>query len=60
MFGVISVVVPEMNGAAVNLNGIKKLLANDLITFFIKDKSLFINGVRSLPRNPSDCIILET
>ena len=42
----------------VNSNGIKTLLANGWITFFINGKSGFSNGPISLPRNPSDCINL--
>ena len=44
---------------AVNLNGIKTLLAYGFITFFIKDNSVFSIGQRNLPRNPPDCIILD-
>ena len=44
---------------AVNPRGIKKLLANGLITFFINANPVFSKGLRSLPRNPPDCIILE-
>ena len=46
-------------GAAVNPNRIKTLLANGLITFFIKDNPVFSNGLGSLPRNSPDCIILD-
>ena len=35
------------------------LLANGLITFFIKGNPVFINGPNNLPRNPPDCIILN-
>ena len=35
------------------------LLANGLSTFFIKVKSIFNDGSRSLPRKPPDCTILE-
>ena len=66
---IISVVVPEpkiflcipalaADAAAVYPNGIKTLLANGLITFFIKGNPVFSYGARSLPRNPPDCIIL--
>ena len=41
--------------AAVNLKGIKTLLANGLIIFFIKGNPVFSNG----PRNPLDCTILD-
>ena len=54
------VCIPASNAdaAAVNPNGIKTLLANGLITFFINGIGLFNNGSRSLPGNP-DCIILD-
>ena len=69
-FDIISVVVPDPNiflcipatavdGAATNPNGIKTLLANGLITFFIDGNPVFSNGPRSLPRNSSDYIILD-
>ena len=45
--------------AAVNPKGIKTLLANDLILFFINGYPFFSNGPSHLPRNPSDCIILD-
>ena len=47
------------DAAAVNSKGIKTLLANGLITFFIKGNPVFSNGPRSLPRNPPDCTILD-
>ena len=47
------------DAAAVNPKGIKTLLANGLITFFINGNPVFSYGARSLPRNPSDCIILD-
>ena len=47
------------DAAAVNPNGIKTLLANGLITFFIKGNPVFSNGPSNLPRNPPDCIILD-
>ena len=40
-----------------NPNGIKILLANDLISFFMNGNPVFSNGPRLLPRNPPDCII---
>ena len=46
------------DAAAVNAHGIKTLLANDLITFFIIGNPAFNNGPRCLPRNLPDCIIL--
>ena len=42
-----------------NPKGIKTLLANGLITFFISGNPVFSNGPRSLARNPTDCIILD-
>ena len=47
------------NAAAVNPKGIKILLGNGLITFFIKGNPVFSNGPRGLPRNPPDCLILD-
>ena len=43
---------------AVNPNGIKTLLANDLSTFLIKGNPVFSNGPKSLPKNPPDSPIL--
>ena len=42
------------DAVAVNPKGIKTLLANVLITFFINGNRGFSNGPRSLPRNPPD------
>ena len=50
---------PKMSAAAVDPNYIKTLLANGLSTFFINSEPIFINGPRSLPRNPPNCIFLE-
>ena len=47
------------DSSAFNLNGIKKHLADGLSSFFIKDKHVFSNGPKSLPRNPSNCTILD-
>ena len=47
------------DAAAVNPNGIKTLLANGFITFYINGNLVYNNGPRSLPRNPPDCIILD-
>ena len=33
-------------------------LANGSFTFFIKGKPVFSNGLKSIPKNPSDCPIL--
>ena len=65
-FNVINVVTPDPNfflliaasvsdaAAAVNPNGIKKLLANGLSTFHIKGNPAFINDSKSLPKNRPD------
>ena len=42
-----------------NLNGIKTLIANTFINFFIHGNPIFNNEPRSLPKNPSDYIILD-
>ena len=47
------------DAAAVYPKGINTLLANGLITFFIKGNPVFNNGPNSLPRNPRDCIIFD-
>ena len=44
--------------AAVNLDGIKRLLANGLSTFLIKANTVFSNDPKSRPKNPPDCPIL--
>ena len=44
--------------AAVNPNGIKKLLANGLSTFPIKGNPAFSNSPKSLPKNLPDYLIL--
>ena len=59
------VVVPDPNlflcipasaadAAAVNSKGIKTLLANGLITFFINVNSVASNRPSNLPKNPPD------
>ena len=47
------------DAAVVNPRGIKTVLANGLVTFFIKGNPVFSNGPSHLPRNPPDCIILD-
>ena len=47
------------DAVAVNSKGIKTLLANGLITFFINGNLVFSNGPRRLPKNPGDCTILD-
>ena len=42
------------DAAAANPNGIKTLLANGLLTFFINGHPVFNDGPRSLPRNQPD------
>ena len=44
------------DAVAVNPNGIKTFLTNDLITFFVKGNLVFSNGTESLPKNPPDWI----
>ena len=48
-----------VDAATVNPKGIKTLLANWLITFFIKGNHVFSDGPRSITSNPSDCTILD-
>ena len=47
------------DAAAVYPDGIKTLLVNGSITFFINGNPGFSNGPRNLPRNPPDCVILD-
>ena len=47
------------DAAAVSPKGIKTLLANGLITFFINGNPIFSNGPSNLPRNPPDCVIFD-
>ena len=47
------------DAAAVNPKGIKTLLANGLIRFYINGNPAFSNGPSNLPKNPPDCIILD-
>ena len=42
------------DAVAVNSKGIKTILANGLITFFINGNPLFSNGPSNLLRNPPD------
>ena len=67
----INVVVPELyiffwmaesvaNATAVNPNGIKTLVANDLSTLFNKDNPVISNGQKGLPRNPHVCTTLDS
>ena len=52
------IAVSVADAAAVNLNGIKTLLANVLSTFPIKGNPGFGNGPESLPKNLRDSPIL--
>ena len=45
---------------AVNRNGSETFLDSGVNTLFINGKPTFINGPRSLPRNPHNCTILDT
>ena len=69
-FDIISVGVPDpkmilcipasaADAAAVNPDGIKTLLANDLITFLMNGSHVFNNGERSL-RSLSSCYFYTT
>ena len=44
----------------VNPNGMKRLLGNGVSTFFISEDSVFNNGSRTLPKNPSESIFLHS
>ena len=71
LFDIISVVWPldpniflcipasAADAAAVNPKGINTLLANGVITFFIKGNPVFSNGPSNLPKNPPDCILFD-
>ena len=47
------------DAVAANPNGIKRRLGNGLSTFFIKSKTAFSNGPKSLSKSPPDCPILS-
>ena len=47
------------DAAVTNPDGMKILLANGLITFFMNRNPVCNNGPRSLSRIPPDCIILD-
>ena len=47
------------DATAANLDGIKTLLANGSIKFFINGNPFFNNGPWSLTRSPPDCSILD-
>ena len=64
-FEIIKVIFPDPNifllipasatdAAAATPKGIKILLANGLITFFINGNPVFSNGQTNLPKNPQD------
>ena len=69
LFEIINIVIPDpktffctaasvADNIAVNLNGVKTILANGLGTFIIKGKPVFSNGFKCLPNNPPHCLIL--
>ena len=65
LLDIISVVIsdPEVSGrnvAVANRNGTNTILGNSVGTFFINCNTTFINGPRNIPRNPLDCIILDS
>ena len=45
--------------ASVNPKGIKALLTNGLITFFVNGNPIFSNEPRNLPKNPPDSVVLD-
>ena len=47
------------DAAVVNPKGIKTLLANGLITFYINGNSAFSNGRSNLQGNPPACVIFD-
>ena len=47
------------DAAAVSPKGIKTLLTDGFITFFIDGNPVFSKGPSNLPRNPPDCIIFN-
>ena len=51
--------VSAADTVAVNFNGIKALLANGWSIFCINGEPIFRNEPRSLPKNLSDCIVLD-
>ena len=70
-FEIINVVIPDpktyfwiaasvADAAVVNPNCIKTLLANGLSTFFIKGKPFLVMVLKSLPKTPPDCPILDS
>ena len=62
LFYIISVAFPDhktflcipASAAAGNVKGIKTLMVNGLITFFINGNPVFTNGPSNLLRNPPD------
>ena len=70
LFDITSVVYSDRNiflcisasaadAAAFNPKGLKTILANCFITFFIKGNSVFSKGPSNLLRNPPDYIIFD-
>ena len=56
---IVWIATSHADAVAVNSNCIKTRLINGLSTFTINDNPIFINGPRILPRNPTDCTILD-
>ena len=52
------IVASDADTGALNSDGIKILLAEDLSSFRIKGKPAFFNGPKCLPKNHPDCSIL--
>ena len=52
------IAVSVVGAAAVDPNGAKTLLDNDLSKCFIKNYQVFRNGSKSLPKNPPYCPVL--
>ena len=57
-FDVTSAVATDV--ANVNSNGTNTVYANSVNLFFIDGRGTLNSGLRSLPRNPPDCIILDS
>ena len=53
-------IVTSVAATTINFNSIKTLLADGFNTFFIKGKPVFRNGLKILPTNPPDCLILDS
>ena len=56
----LDIIVSSADVVADNFNSIETLLVNGSIKFFIKDKIVFSNGPKGLPRNRPNCTILDS